>query len=759
MYYTENSCTCNCGKVGTVGTLLKRTYLLTLTLGVCCIFCYIRNAQSNQVASHQLRGEVIDKRSRTPLEGVTVRILSLDKTTQTDVDGFFQFDGVPEGQYTVQSSRINYQQFGQVVNVNASKTYLQIELRAIALHQLETLTVIGSNRILDQYKKTSDIALDEVALERQLGMTLAQTLSKELGISQRTMGRAVARPVVRGLGGNRLLILENGERTGDKSASSADHAVVIDPTSAKGVEVTRGPASLIYGSSTLGGVINVKRNNIPEILPKRPNMRFTFQSESVNTGLTATTGFLVPVGDLAGNLEWNRRLASDTQTPIGTLENTELSNLNFSGGASFIKPWGFIGASGGRYRSDYGIPGSPEGHINGVNITLDRQRYDAQMEFRFNREWINKLKFRTAWTRYEHQELESNGTLGVEFGVLTYNFSAMAYLFDNVITGMWGEYRDHATGGFYWTPHTREFALAGFYLNQQDFDRLTLQGGIRYDIRRAEPFRPGAVVQAGTVERRDFGGISGAVSGIYHWHDNISTGATIMKTFRAPGIEELFSDGPHLAVYSYEIGNAELGSENGFGGELFAEYTSNRFKLNLALFQNRIYGYLVPTNTGEKEWGSGAAGWLWIYQYTGRDVVMNGAEIRIETEILPRLSVQIDMSYVNGMLESVDEPLERVPPLNGKLAFDYTLSPLHVRLTSRYSASQTRLGEFEEPTDGYIVHDVGIYLNFMWWQLENLFVFQVENILNTTYRDHLSRIKSVMPEPGRNVKFLYKLNF
>ena len=672
--------------------------------------------------------------------------------------GSFKFDAVLAGQQTLQFTKANYQQSEQIVDVNASTSYLQIEIKPVAF-QLETITIIGENRSLDQFEKTSDIALDEVALEKQMGMTLAQTLSKELGISQRTMGRAVARPIIRGLGGDRLLILEDGERTGDKSSSSADHAVAIDPTSAKGVEVTRGPASLIYGSSTLGGVINVKRNSIPEILPKRPSMRFTFQGESVNTGLTATTGFLVPIGDFAGNLQWNRRIASDTQTPIGVLENTELSNLNFSGGTSFIKPWGYIGASGGRYRSDYGIPGSPEGHIQGVNIALDRQRYGAQMEFRFNREWINKVKLQTAYTRYEHQELESNGSLGVEFGVLTYNFSAMAYLFDNVITGMCGEYRDHATGGFYWTPHTREFALAGFYLSQQDFDRLTLQGAIRYDVRRAEPFSPGTVIQAGTVERRDFGGISGAVASIYHWHDNISTGATIMKTFRAPGIEELFSDGPHLAVYSYEIGSAELESENGFGSELFAEYSSDKFKLNLALFQNHIHGYLIPTNTGEKEWGSGAAGWLWIYQYTGRDVVMNGAEMHIETEILPRLNVQIDMSYVNGTLEAVDKPLERIPPLNGKLVFNYTLSSLHVHLTSRYSVSQTRLGEFEEPTDGYIVHDAGFYLNFMWWQLENLFVFEVENILNTTYRDHLSYIKSVMPEPGRNVKLLYKLNF
>ncbi len=745
-------------KIDAYGVLLKRAYLLALALGICCLFCYIRNVQSEQVKTWQLRGEVIDNQSHSRLGEVTVSIIEVDKTTQTDANGQFQFEAVPEGQYTLQFTKSDYLSVEQVVDVNSSTSYLQVELKLSAF-QLETVTVLGSNRSLDQYEKTTDIALDEVTLEKRMGMTLANTLSDQLGISQRTMGKAVARPVIRGLGGDRLLILENGERTGDKSASSADHAVAIDPTSAKGIEVTRGPASLIYGSSTLGGVINVKRNSIPQILPEHPTMRLTFQGESVNTGLTATTGFMVPLGDFAGNLQWNRRIASDTQTPIGVLENTELSNFNFSAGTSLIKPWGFIGASGGRYRSDYGIPGSPEGHISGVNIALDRQRYDAHMEFRFNHEWINKVKFQTAYTRYEHQELESNGSLGVEFGVLTHNFSAMVYLFDNVITGMWGEYRDHATGGFYWTPHTREFALAGFYLSQQDFDRLTLQGAIRYDIRRAEPFSPGTVIQAGTVERRDFGGLSMAVSGIYHWHHNINTGATIMKTFRAPGIEELFSDGPHLAVYSYEIGNAELEPENGFGSELFAEYSSDKFKLNLTLFQNHIHGYLIPTNTGEKEWGSGAAGWLWIYQYTGRDVVMNGAEMHIETEILPRFNVQIDMSYVNGTLEAVGEPLERIPPLNGKFGFNYTLAPFQFHLTSRYSASQTRLGEFEEPTDGYIIHDAGFYLNFMWWQLENLFVFEVENILDTTYHDHLSRIKSVMPEPGRNVKFLYKLNF
>ena len=752
--------TCACPRRSpTVGILRKGPYLFVLVSGIIvCLFCYLRDSQSASNTTRSLEGEVVETRSSTQLNGVTVRIKGLERSVRTDANGRFKFDAVPEGQQTLQFLKVGYQRFEQVIDVNASTPYLKIELETLPF-QLQTIRVYGSNRSLSQFEETTDLALGEAELQKRLGMTLANTLADETGISQRTMGQAIARPVIRGLGGDRLLILENGERTGDKSASSADHAVSIDPTTAEGVEITRGPASLIYGSSTLGGVINVKSNNIPQMLPRRLDMHLTFQGESVNSGLTGTTGFTFPIGDFAGNVEWNRRLASDIQTPVGVLENTALSNVNFSGGASLIKPWGFIGASGSSYRSDYGVPGSPEGHISGVNIALDKQRYEGQMEYRFNTTMLEKVRLQTAYTRYQHQEWESNGRIGVEFGLLTYNVSAMAHVLGNAIAGVSGEYRDHATGGFYWTPHTRELALAGFYLNQRNFDRLTLQGAIRYDIRRSEPFRPGAVVRAGAIQRRDFNGLSGATSGIYHWTDRLSTGTTLMKTFRAPGIEELFSDGPHLAVYSYEIGNAELEPEIGYGAEFFVKYATDRFRLNLTLFRNRIYNYLIPTNTGEKEWGSGAAGWLWIYQYMGHHVLMNGIEVQIGGEVLPQVRLDFNMSGVRGRLEPTRRPMERIPPLNGKFVISYTPSPFYFHIASRFSGSQTRLGQFEEPTDSYLVYDVGGYLNFSWWQLENMVVFEIENLFDTTYREHLSRIKSVMPEPGRNVKFLYKLNF
>ena len=707
-------------------------------------------------------GQVIDAEAGTPLVDVHVSLLrtaegaSLFRTGRT---GEFRFDRIVQGTYTLRFERVGYERLDRKIVVNTDSTAMTVKLKRSPL-QLGEVVVTPGDEEHAHFEKTTDLNLSAQELDQQMGSTIAETLSGEVGIAQRTMGRAAARPVIRGMGGDRLLILEDGGRTGDKSASAADHAVAIDPTTATNIEITRGPASLIYGSSALGGVVNVKRETIPQTLPNRPTMNLTFQGESVNSGLTGTTGLTIPIGDLAWRLELNRRHTDDTHTPIGILENTSLSQTNFSTGVSMVKDWGHFGISGGSYRSDYGIPGSPEGHIQGVTIDLDRQRYEGNFEYGFQQSFLEKLKLHSTYTRYQHQEIESNNTLGVEFGLLTYNLSALAYMHGDAVAGIWGEYRDHATGGFYWTPHTREMSLAGFYFKQKRLnDDLTLQGAIRYDVRRIEPFEDGAVTRAGAVQQRDFGGVSSAASGIYHWDDHLETGATLMKTFRTPGIEELFSDGPHLASYSYEIGNAELGSEDGFGTEAFLRYSAERVKLNLTVFRNHIFSYLIPTNTGEKEWGSGAAGWLWIYQYRGQDAVLDGAEFSVDAEIVSRLQAQVRMSYVRGTLADSESPLERIPPLNGKVALRYVTRPLKVHFTARLSDGQYRLSEFEEATDGYIVYDVGFQLAFPVWQLQHQAVVTVENIFDTEYRQHLSRIKSVMPEPGRNMKLLYRLNF
>ena len=240
-------------------------------------------------------GQVIDVETENPISNVEVTLVAAGKTIQsrTDETGQFQFDELVSGSHALQFMCVGYETLIQKIAVNADPTRLDVKLKPSTV-QLGEIIVTPDDDELARFEKTTDLKLSDRKLNQQMGATIAETLSGELGIAQRTMGRSTARPVVRGMGGDRLLILEDGGRSGDKSASSADHAVAIDPTTAAKIEITRGPASLLYGSSTLGGVVNVKRETIPQTLPNQPTMNFTFQSESVNSGLTGTTGVTIP---------------------------------------------------------------------------------------------------------------------------------------------------------------------------------------------------------------------------------------------------------------------------------------------------------------------------------------------------------------------------------------------------------------------------------------------------------------------------------
>ena len=256
-----------------------------------------------------ISGQAIDAETETPLVDVHVYLLRQAEdlsTFRTGRTGEFRFDEIVQGTYTLRFERVGYEKLDQEVVVETDAITMTIKLKHNPL-ELGEIVVTPGDEEHAHFEKTTDLNLSAQELDQQMGATIAETLSGEVGIAQRTMGRATARPVIRGMGGGRLLILEDGGRTGDKSASSADHAVTIDPTTATNIEIIRGAASLIYGSGTLGGVVNVKREAIPQTLPHRPTMNLTFQGESVNSGLTGTTGFTIPIGDVAWRLELNRR--------------------------------------------------------------------------------------------------------------------------------------------------------------------------------------------------------------------------------------------------------------------------------------------------------------------------------------------------------------------------------------------------------------------------------------------------------------------
>lgn len=706
-------------------------------------------------------GTVVDAETGAPVEFAQILLEEANRSTVSDVDGGFTLRFLPAGLFTLKAYRIGYKPLIRNVDVPAGDTLsLTLQMSSTTLAAGE-IVVEGVREAAEQLADAA-LELEGQRLRQRLGTTIAETLADEPGISMRSMGPAPARPVLRGLGGERLLVLEDGGRTGDLSATSTDHAVVIDPMTAERLEVVRGPAALVYGPNTLGGVINVVREYVPTSRPDALHFQLSAQAQSVNTGYAGGGSLLTPVGEpFALHVDGSFRQGRNVSTPEGKLLNTDLTTTNASIGGSFVQPWGYAGVAASYYATEYGIPGGFVGaHPNGVSIDVERRHLESRAEVITPLEWIPRLEARGTFSRYYHQEFESDGSLGVEFGLLSYHGSLIARTaqygpFRKGAIGLWGEYRDYASGGFSSTPASTEWTLAGFAFQDVHLADFTIQGGLRYDFRTVQPSRETTSDLIGNIRERTFGGISASASALWHPARALSIGVTGMRSLRMPGIEELYSEGPHLAAYSFEVGNPMLDRETGYGGEVFARYQNGRANASAAAYINVIDHYIFPRDTGELNHRIH----LPIFQYTGAQARMVGAEARASWQVLPRWAVEATGAYVHGTLTDLDQPIPWMPPLQGKVGVQYGRRAFNVGVDLRLAQAQERLGPFEESTDGYAVLDAFAQYHFTAGGLLHTLDLGVENLTDTAYRDHLSRVKSIMPEPGRNVKLLYKLFF
>ena len=268
-----------------------------------------------------IEGFLLDAGRGTGVGGATVRLRELGRMELSHPDGSFHFERLRPGRYTIIAERIGYAVFEREVTVSSGASVaLELILTPTAL-TLQGIVVTGMGRprgVEEAWRPTSVLFGRE--LDRRLGSSLAETLRSEPGVSVRSFGPAAAQPVIRGLSGDRVLVLENGQRTGDLSTLSGDHAVGIDPLSASRIEVVRGPAGLLYGGNALGGVVNAIREEIPRTVPDRPTGAAVLQLESATTGwATAGNVTLAATPEIALRVEAGLRASDDLRTPLGSL--------------------------------------------------------------------------------------------------------------------------------------------------------------------------------------------------------------------------------------------------------------------------------------------------------------------------------------------------------------------------------------------------------------------------------------------------------
>ncbi|TVR65625.1 MAG: TonB-dependent receptor [Gemmatimonadales bacterium] len=747
---------------------------------------------------------VLDADSSEPLVGSTVRLQGQDRGGISDQDGVVRLNDLRVRTHSLVVERFGYMEAYREVEIREGETAeLEVALVPSPIH-LSGVVVTGTGRERgpgEVYRPTT--TLSGIELQRNLASSVPATLEAVPGFSAEFNGPAAARPSIRGMGGDRVLVLEDGQRTGDLYATASDHGVMVEPLSASRIEVVRGPAGLLYGANALGGVVNVIRNEIPRTRPATLEGMAGTHLESVRDGVGLGGVVAAPVGPFALRLEGTARRAGDTRTPEGPLEQTDVTALSASAGASWIRDWGFVGVSGRVYDSTYGVPGEfdgvliPGGHPGGVDIEALRQslRFRAAYLEPF---WgfFDSAEVDAGLTSYLHDEIEGliggQRVMGARFDQTTRQ-AGLIVRHDHALhdhegptlraEGAYGihlEDRELLTGGV--SPGSRsakEWAVALYAFEDFQVDAFRLQAGARWDRRDITPFRTDSL-RVRTQQRRitkpvtprDFNTLSGSLAVLWELRSDWTLGVNLARSHRPPAIQELYSDGPHLADFSFDIGSPDLEAERGTGVDLFLRARRPDLNMEISAFHNRVDGYIYYLQTGETVLVSREGTPdrdTPVFEARGDDAVFFGAEGRVQWEAFPRVVVDVTASYTRAERRMEGDPLPFIPPLNGRAEIRWEGEPFFASLGGTFAAAQNRvprpvtIGDLTEnpqqPTSGYGLLNAGLGWRTALGGRTHTVTLQARNLADRSYRDHLSRVKEVAPQPGRNLSLSYRLHF
>jgi iron complex outermembrane receptor protein len=735
--------------------------------------------RTNQAPPPVLRGVVTDS-SGVPLPSARVTVTSLSRTTTTDDAGRFVFRNLVSGTYHVTVMRIGFApaHVDATVPATGPDVVLTIKLRTSAL-ELSGVQVTATPLATDSRDVAQAVTdLSTAALARGLSSTVAQTLSAEPGISVRFNGPAAAAPVIRGLQGDRVLVLQDGDRTGDLASSAPDHAVSVDPLTADRVEVVRGPASLLYGNQALGGVVNVISNDIPSSIPTHIEGSLASQAESATPGAGATLGMTVPINENLAIIARGGGRRSDNLRMGGgeELANSFFRNYYGLGGIGF----GSKNTNGGviyrYYHQNYGLP-SGEGERS--RIDGGRQEIEGRSDFTLGNSLVSSLRVSGTAQWYSHDEVdEETNVVNTSFNLRTQTLDLLGRTKLGAVSGAIGAsgiLKQYAsTGDEALTPAANSNGAGAFIYEEiplrqsrGDPDALLpkLQIGGRYDVYRIRSIA--ANPKFGSARNLSFNTFSGSVGVNVPLNPVVSISGSVARAFRAPTVEELFSNAFHAALGTFDVGNPSLEAEVNQGGEIILRAQSNRVNAQLATYRNAIQNFITPNIVKDTVITlDGEPATVPLNRITQADASMYGAEGRLEVEVVPHFVLGGLGDVVRGHLSEDGVPLPYIPPARlGALArWDDGVRSLNAEFRHAFSQDRVPPPASEDDPAG-VATDAFNLVNLSAGYVFNLrgqagsMTVRVDNLFDEKYRDATSRIKLFAFNPGRNFSLMYKVLF
>lgn len=603
---------------------------------------------------------------------------------------------------------------------------------------------------------------------------LGDTLAEEPGIASSSFGPGAGRPVIRGIGGDRIRILENGVGTLDISNVSPDHAVTVESSLVDRIEVVRGPASLLYGTSAVGGVVNVFDNRIAERMIDKPvSGTAEIRGESVDQTRAGVISLDAPAGPFVFHVDGFKRRSDDYDIPgfartaqqrnereieydepKGTVPFSATDSDNITLGSSYIFDKGFLGAAVSEYNTTYGVPnGEPD-----ISVDAKRQRVDVRGGVRDTGGFIESATTRMGIVDYDHTEFE-----GAEAGTV-FRQNGLDGRIDlthkeiNSVRGAWGlqlqQSSFEAIGEEAFQPPTDTCTYSLFGLEEVfASDTVTLQFGGRYDWNNASTngFDTG-VEDNFDVSLNTFSQSAGAV---WDFMDDYALALSVAHTERAPNGQELFANGPHVATGAFEIGDANLGVERSVGTDLTLRKKEGRFRGSAGVFYNHFWDYISLNPTGDEEDG------LPVYVFEAVNADFYGFESQVayflRDEPGEEFSFDLQPDYVWAQDRDNNDSLPRITPFRLKLGTTYyNKDLLRARVEVQQVFAQNRVAEYETSTDGYTM--LNLYLSKEIADNVELFA-RGTNLLSEKARNHVSFIKDVAPLPGASAMAGLRVRF
>ncbi|MGQ0591709.1 MAG: TonB-dependent receptor [Gammaproteobacteria bacterium] len=618
------------------------------------------------------------------------------------------------------------------------------------------------------------------ALQRRQALTIGETLAREPGISASDFGRGASRPVIRGLGGSRVRILEGGIGSMDVSNLSPDHAVGIDPLHARQIEILKGPATLLYGSGAIGGIVNIVTDRIPTEVPEKPSLEAEFRYDSATNERTGGGTVEAGYGNLALHFDGLKRRTANYDIPgfgsidpepgeqPGELFNSDVDTENEAGGASYIGDRGHLGFAISHYASNYGVPGS--GDEAGVRIDLDQLRYDIEGEVEIPAPGFRLLKMKLGHNDYEHQEIEPSGEVGTDFQNDEYE-GRVELLHQplwgfNGVFGVQVRHQDfEAIGEEALTPPVGGRSVGVFWFEDRDWDLWHFEIGARYENARYD-----ADAGSPDVEHDIYSVSGGAVRG---FGEDYSTGISVTRAQRAPSLEELYNDGPHLATGTFERGDPALDPETANNLDLTLRKSEGRWTWRVSAFANLIEDFIFAASVDAN--GDGVAdradeegnvvpeGDLLSLDFVQDDAIFYGLEAEtvfgiFEGTSYGDLDARFVADYVRGKLTDGDD-LPRITPPRFGGGLDYRFEAWTADFEVMRIAKQTDNASLETETDGYMQVDLGVSYTFGTRPADLILALRGTNLLNEEERRHTSFLKDIAPLPGRSVLLTLRASF